>query len=297
MKVAVIGAGLAGIAAALQLKRFGIPFALFEKKEVGGLLLNANLVENYPGFHTGISGPDLVECFKKHMEHLSIEVTHAEVLGIEYKKFVYSLATSSGNIEAEYLIIATGTSPVILPIEKTMPEAVRSRTFHEVHPIRMVSGKRIVIVGGGDAAYDYALSLAQVDNTVTIVVRGTETKCLPLLEKRVSCIARISCKKNTEITSVVMADDSLSISCFDSGSGKTGTLRADLLLVAIGRTADRSLIVGSLADALHEIEGATLFFAGDVKNGSCRQAAISAGNGIQAAMLVHRSLESREKFP
>ncbi len=69
-EVIIIGAGPAGMTAAIQLKRYGIPFVLLEKERVGGLLWNANLVENYPGFPAGVSGPRLVGLIEKQMERI-----------------------------------------------------------------------------------------------------------------------------------------------------------------------------------------------------------------------------------
>ena len=68
-EVAIIGAGPSGIATAIQLKRYGIEPVILEKEEIGGVLKNANLVENYPGFPDGISGPELVKLFKKQVEN------------------------------------------------------------------------------------------------------------------------------------------------------------------------------------------------------------------------------------
>jgi thioredoxin reductase (NADPH) len=74
-EVAIVGAGPAGMTAAIQLKRYGIPFVLLEKERIGGLLWNANLVENYPGFPAGVSGPKLVGLIEKQMERVGVEVT------------------------------------------------------------------------------------------------------------------------------------------------------------------------------------------------------------------------------
>ena len=78
--VMIIGAGPAGLATAIQLKRYGIHPLLFEGEEVGGLLRNANLVENYPGFPKGVSGSKLVNLFSRQAENLHIDVTHEQVL-------------------------------------------------------------------------------------------------------------------------------------------------------------------------------------------------------------------------
>ena len=77
--IVIIGAGPAGLAAGLQLKRYGEEFILIERDNIGGLLRNANLVENYPGFPGGISGRELVRRFKKQVSEISVKVTFTEV--------------------------------------------------------------------------------------------------------------------------------------------------------------------------------------------------------------------------
>ena len=77
--VAIIGAGPAGLSTALQLKRQGIKAVLFERDKVGGLLRNANLVENYPGFPGGLSGPKLVSLFEQQAWEAGVSITSAEV--------------------------------------------------------------------------------------------------------------------------------------------------------------------------------------------------------------------------
>ena len=90
-KVAVIGAGPAGIACAVQLKRAGIIPMVFEQGRIGGLLNNAYRVENYPGFPEGISGPSLVRKFKKQMQQWHIRVIHESVGLVSFVKGSYMI--------------------------------------------------------------------------------------------------------------------------------------------------------------------------------------------------------------
>lgn len=91
--VLIIGAGPAGLTTALQLKRFGMSFLLFEGKQIGGLLQNANWVENYPGFPKGIRGEKLAGLFKKQIEHLGIEILAEDVLSLQYKNGFFTART------------------------------------------------------------------------------------------------------------------------------------------------------------------------------------------------------------
>jgi thioredoxin reductase (NADPH) len=183
LEVAIIGAGPAGAAAAVQLRRQGIAFRIWERDEVGGLLRNAHLVENYPGFPRGISGPDLARLIGKQLDRLAVRVEFQEVLKLDYVRGLFSIRTRAGGASSRICIVATGTKPLRLP-ETLVGRDVRDRVFYEIAPLAGVSGKKIAVVGAGDAAFDYALSLAR-RNEVVILNRGRETKCLPLLEARV----------------------------------------------------------------------------------------------------------------
>lgn len=109
---AIIGAGPAGIAAAIQCQRQEIPFVIFEKNRIGGLLHNANLVENYPGFPDGISGPDLIDKFQQQLFAVEIEVRKSKVGKIDFINDSFQFSAGNDFWQSSYLILATGTKPV-----------------------------------------------------------------------------------------------------------------------------------------------------------------------------------------
>jgi len=98
--VVIIGAGPAGISAAIQLKRYGIEPTLLEKEEIGGLLKNANLVENYPGFPNGVPGPELVKLFKKQLENAQIKVHFEKVLKLKLLSLFLKKESMKNNIKS-----------------------------------------------------------------------------------------------------------------------------------------------------------------------------------------------------
>ena len=180
--VAIIGAGPAGLSAAVQLKRYNTDILLFEKNLVGGLLRNANLVENYPGFGDGSSGIELVEQFSRHLDKTGLKVNYEEVKEIDYSKDKFFVKTNNKNTACKIVVIATGTKPQKIPGLK-ITEEICKLIFYEIYPILKVQNKNIAIIGAGDAAFDYALNLARF-NKVTILNRGNETSCLSLLWER-----------------------------------------------------------------------------------------------------------------
>lgn len=295
-EVIIIGAGPAGITAAIQLKRYSIPFVLLEKERVGGLLWNANLVENYPGFPAGVSGPKLIGLMEKQMNRIGIEVSYQKVLRVTTNpnKKRYQIATQTKTYFTSNLIIASGTNSRALPL--SIPENACDKVFSNVYHLLGVHEKRIVIVGAGDAAFDYALNLVKRGNFVTILNRGGNVKCLKLLWDRAMAESTIeyyadSPIRKVELDETLPAKDSETMSKLKIMLDTGEFLDADYLLFAIGRVPQMDFMSDELVN--QNVEG--LYLIGDVKNDLYRQAAIAAGDGLRAAMQIYHSLEESTK--
>ena len=287
--VVIIGAGPAGLTAAMQLSRQGITPAIFEKNQIGGLLLNANLVENYPGFVEGISGPELVDLFQRQADRLGVQVDQEEVLSVTYEQDLFQVVTSSQEIQARYLVAATGTKARTLP-ENIFEGDFLGVLFVDVYPLIYEINKSIVIIGSGDAALDYALNLAR-HNKIIILNRSTKIKSLPLLWDRIQKVDSINYFSNREINQVVR-DDSGRIMISAGKGSDTEHFECDYLLTAIGREPELGFYQGAFTKKVEELQDKKrLYFIGDLHNGSYRQTAIAVGDGIRAAMQIGQKLE------
>jgi thioredoxin reductase (NADPH) len=288
-EVAIIGAGPAGMTAAIQLKRYGIPFVLLEKERVGGLLWNANLVENYPGFPAGISGPKLVGLIERQMERVGVDVTFDSVSQLTRNPIGFHVKTIQAEYKPRFVIVASGTSPNPFPV--AIPTMARNMVFSDVYHLLHVSDKQFVIIGAGDAAFDYALNLVKKGNFVTILNRGGEVKCLRLLWERAMAEPAIEYRAETPVNKVDFDEIPSERGGETANRLKVQTeagesLEADYLLFAIGRVPQTDFLSD---DLVHKnVEG--LYFVGDVKNALFRQAAIAAGDGLRAAMEIYTKL-------
>ncbi|MFC2079575.1 NAD(P)/FAD-dependent oxidoreductase, partial [Candidatus Bipolaricaulota bacterium] len=149
--VAIIGAGPAGIAAAIQLLRSGIEPLLLDSGTPGGLLWNAHRVDNYPGFPAGISGPRLIRRFLRQLQKTGGTVVKHRVTNLSIEDH-FILQTDTDLFGAKTVIVASGTSPC--PVESIDISAdCQDLVFRDVWPLRGGNGRRIAIVGGGDAAF------------------------------------------------------------------------------------------------------------------------------------------------
>jgi len=286
--VTIIGAGPAGIATALQLKRMGIGFIIFEKNEVGGLLKNANLVENYPGFPSGITGAALADRFKRQLRKANIRVRNEEVKKLDFAEGRFLVETPSKLLRSRLVVIASGTKPKEIA-DLEIPAAVRKKIFYEIYLLKKIAGRKIVIVGAGDAAFDYGLSLSG-KNDVFIVNRGEKTKCLPVLLKKVAASPRITYLKNIAIASIAGdSRENVRIEC-RSRKGFT-TLRADFVVFAIGRTVELDFLTKNITGQSGRLQRRRLLsLVGDVHGRFARQTAIAVGDGVGAAMAIGRKL-------
>jgi len=287
--VVIIGAGPAGLAAALQLRRYAIAPRLFERGRPGGLLWNAYWVENYFGFAGGISGPKLARAFDAQAASASVRVTEEDVVELTWKDGFFRATTPAGVYKARTAVIASGTKPRTLT-DFPIPDACHERVVYEIVPLLSLAGKRMIIVGAGDAAFDYALNLSK-ENDVIIINRGEQVKCLPLLWERASTCPHITYRPRTAISRLAATGaGGLTVEC--SSPGGTAVLQADYLIGAIGRDPQLDFVSASLLEQSSELENrGILHFVGDVKNGMYRQTAIAVGDGIRAGMRIYQVLK------
>jgi thioredoxin reductase len=285
--VVIIGAGPAGAAAAVQLKRYGMDPILVERQEVGGLLRNAHRVENYPGFPDGIGGMELVGLLEQHLSAFGISVQFEDVKKITSEAPGFQIHTNMRFFLTRVVVLATGTIPKTLDNVSIIADA-KSRVYHEVYPIRDVKEKRIVVIGAGDAAFDYALHLAPV-NEVVILNRNHRTRCLPLLWHRAMNESKITYKEDTQVQKIQKEKDKLILKAISNNEPVVWT--ADYVLVAVGRNPCFDLIDDTVRKHLDRwtAEG-RIYLIGDVRNGLYRQASISVGDGVRAAMQIYEHL-------
>jgi len=285
--VTIIGAGPAGMAAAIQLRRWGLEPLLLERDHAGGLLVNAGLVENYPGFPRGIPGRELVELFTAQLAEAGASISYEEVRERDHEG-AFLVRTSRREFGSRVVIIASGTEPVRPDGLEIGPE-VAARVFHEVHPLFGTEQKRIAIVGAGDAAFDYALSLAGA-NEVFILNRGTGRRCLPLLWDRAQGSSAIDYQAETSVVALEASGDGLVLRCRKPDGD--WELAVDYVIFAIGRRPRQAFLTPRLREMIPALEGeGILHLAGDVKNDIYRQTAIATGDGVRAAMRICRWFE------
>ena len=296
-EVTILGAGPAGIAAAIYLKRAGFSPTLFEKQQPGGLLRHAFLVENYPGFPRGITGTKLADLFVKHLQKIGVAITKSEVKRVDHQNAAFCVKTDNGVFVSSAIIIASGNNPKKIQItDAALFEG--TRLFYEPSsiPLKETAGKkRILVIGGGDIAFDYSLTLLERGHELTILCRS-EPVCLPLLKKRV-----LQKKATLQVMCVPQKiwknHKGLLLQCRQQDQIKECS--ADFILVACGRDQNISFLHPNLTKYFDNQKNFPqtslpgLYAAGDVVRGTYRQTGVAVGDGIHAAMMVQNYLKEK----
>jgi|GEM_PF-374505 len=315
--IAVIGAGPAGIAAAIQLKRYDLDAVLFEKEALidngsennsGSLLKNAHLVENYLGFPDGLTGMVLLQKFHQQLQRNKIISIAENVNLLDYleREKLFVLTTNKKIYHFTHVIVASGTKPkhhVLVENAKfaRCSTAAKRKISYEVFPLLHERDKKIAVIGAGDAAFDYALSLLGCDNSVTIFNHGDRIKALPLLRRAVFDSDKFNYHANVRLIKINMGQLGDLVLTFATNAidGKTGSIdnhdsqvkllvaNFDCLLVATGREPRKDFYTESLQRIEKNlIRLGVLYLAGDVKGDIYRQTTIAVADGIYAAMKI-----------
>jgi thioredoxin reductase (NADPH) len=284
---AIIGAGPAGISAALQFARYEIIPFVYEADAPGGLLFNAGTIENYPGFPKGIEGPELAALFAKGLEANEAVICPEEVLSVDYAEGVFRVQADNP-ADFSRLIIATGTRPVPLDDVEFDSEETECGIDYGIGMIRSIAGKSVAIIGAGDAAFDYALTLSK-KNDIVILQRGEKPRCNAALARRVAGSERITVLENASAAKISKEEEGrFALSLCGTGCGSRNMMTADHVIAAIGRVPREIALMPGLSEHFDElVAGGRLRFAGDVINQMYRQTSIAVGDGVRSAMEIY----------
>ena len=277
LEVPIIGAGPAGIACAIQLKRYNIDFIILEKDGIGGLLRNANLIENFPGFPNGISGKNMIKLLKKQISNADIKINYESVNSVNYINNKFKIVTQAGSYKSELLVVASGTKPII-PDTPKIYDDVKDKIFFDVYNLEKVRNKSIAIIGAGDCAFDYALNLHH-NNNVIILNRSKRVLALPILQDRCFKSKNIKYLENISVEKIENAKDGLNLKC-----NNEQLISIDFLLLAIGRKSNLDFIKNNI------LLNSNVFQIGDVKNNRYQQMSIAVGDGTFTAMHINTIL-------
>ena len=280
----IVGAGPAGLSAFLQASRLGLRPMVVEERGPGGALKAGRRIENYPGVPT-CSGIDLARRMTAQAEAIGLELRRGRVTALVASRAWCLRLASGGTIDSRTVILATGQKPVVCDPLKPLQDAGDLLLPGAFNPLSW-TGRKILVVGGGDVAFDQALLLLDHGSRPEIVCRS-RPRALPALQEearargltvRVGCSPRVSCPgpPPSVIFTRSMAQE------------KPLCLEAEAVLAAVGRIPDLPRVIGPAVDNHKPPPG--LFLAGDVGHRNGRQAVVAAGEGCAAALSAFQYL-------
>ena len=194
--VLVIGGGPAGVSAAVYLKRYGFNVKVIEKSLIGGNVVFTNRVDNYLGIFDE-TGLNLSNKFKEHLKFLDIEIINDEVINVE-KNENFKLELKNGTLESKYLVIASGRTFRRLGLLNEEKYVGRGISFCAICDGPMTKNKNIVVVGGGNSAFEETLHLAKYAKEITILVRD-EIRADKILVDKVKELDNVTISLQEEI--------------------------------------------------------------------------------------------------
>jgi thioredoxin reductase (NADPH) len=294
--VIIIGAGPAGLAAAIYTGRARLDTLLLEKATPGGQILLTDFVENYPGFPDGIAPFQLMEDFRKQTEKFGARITMDDVRGVDRKEDFWRLVGNRGDYSARAVIIATGSSHRKLDVEGERELTGRGVSYCATCDGAFFMNKEAAVVGGGDWALTEALFLTRFCSIVKIIHRRDQFRGEKILQERVFENSKIKVLWGTVVEKISGADSLKSVTIRNVKDNTTSNLKLDGLFVSIG-TVPNSEIVKDLVtlNEWGEIKVGNnmstnqpgLFAAGDVTNACPQQMATAVGTGVAAAIAVN----------
>lgn len=307
--VVILGSGPAGWTAAIYAARANLRPLVVTGMEAGGQLMTTSEVDNWPSADEGIQGPDLMARLQKQAERFKTRVEYDNIVKVDLSKRPFELSGEMGvTYEADVLIVATGASAMYLGLESEQKYRGRGVSACATCDGFFYRQKPVAVVGGGNAAVEEALYLANIASHVTLVHRRDTFRAEPILVDKLMeevKAGRISLALDREIEEVLGDDKGVTGLCLRSTKGEEAAeIAVDGLFVAIGHKPNTDLFSGQLelvngyvrtagtgnaAATATSVPG--VFAAGDVQDPVYRQAVTSAATGCMAALDAQRFLE------
>jgi thioredoxin reductase (NADPH) len=294
--VIIIGAGPAGLAAAIYTSRARLDTLVLERALPGGQILLADFIENYPGFPTGVAPSELMGKFRKQAERFGAKITIDDVNAVlRMKEKKWELSGNKGKYTAGAVIIATGSAHRKLGVEGEERLTGKGVSYCATCDGAFFVDKTVAVVGGGNWALTEALFLTRYCREVKIIHRRDRLRAEKILQERILANPKIEVVWNTIVERILGKNTLSSVMIRNVKTNTTSELRLDGIFISIG-TVPNSEIVKDLvelnewAEVKVQKNMATsqegLYAAGDVTDACPQQMAAAVGTGVSAAIAV-----------
>jgi len=295
--VVIVGGGPAGLTAGIYTARARLSSLLIEKMMAGGWIVNAGLVENYPGFPQGITGSELAQSMEQQAAKFGLEMLTAGVTGLELKGKRKVVKTTEGDITAKAVIIAGGSDRVKLGVPGEEEFTGRGVAYCAICDGAFYRDLPVAVIGGSNVAINEALELCKFASKVTVIHRRQELRATKILQERAFAEPKIEFLWNTVVEVIEGEEVVKSLRLRNVLTGEKSVLKVSGIFVAVGFKPNTDYLKGVLSlDATGaiitnekmETSVPGIFAAGDIRSNSIRQAIAAAGDGAVAAIYAGR---------
>jgi len=290
--VIIIGAGPAGYTAGIYLARGRRDTLILSGLLPGGQLVNTTDVENYPGFESGIMGPDLMVTMRNQAKNMGVKIIDEEATNVNFKDKPFAILTPDEEYEAPAIIIATGASPRKLGLQGEQIFAGKGVSYCATCDGPFFRNQDIVVVGGGDSAMEEATFLSKFARMVHLIHRRDKFRASKVMQERVFDNEKIVVHYDTILEDISGDQLVQHVTLKSTTTGETSRLDAGAVFVAIGHEPNTKIFANQIdmdSDGYIALNGTHtsvdgVFAAGDAHDRRYRQAVTAAGFGCMAAI-------------
>lgn len=301
----IVGAGAAGMSAALYGARLGLDTRVLDETGAGGQAVLIDSLENYPGIFPGVNGAELSETMRRQAESFGAKFTSASVISIDKKDGFFYAKTAGDEFRAHAVLIATGAEHKMLGVEGETEFYGRGVSYCAVCDGPFFRGKTVAVIGGGDSACTEALFLAKLASRVILIHRRAEFRAQKIYVDRIRAAENIEILTNTVVKKIIGGDTQKNggavngILTANVISGAEQTLAADGIFIFAGMKPRTKLL-----DILKKDSGGSivtdnsmatdipgLFCAGDVRSKPLRQIVTACADGATAAFSAEKYID------
>ena len=303
----ILGSGPAGYTASVYAARANLNPVLITGLEVGGQLTTTTEVENWPGDHNNLQGPELMDRMKEHAEKYNVRIINDYIKAVDFKKNPLSLTGEKDEYVSDSLIIATGASAKYLGLASEKAFLGRGVSACATCDGFFYKDQEVAVIGGGITAVEEALYLSNICSKVSVIHRRDEFRAEKILQDRLFKKVeegKIELVLNSNLDEVI-GDEVVNAIKVKDNNGNLNELNVQGVFVAIGHKPNTDIFEGHL-----DMEGGYIktntgfnigststsvpgvFAAGDVADYTYRQAITSAGFGCMAALDAENYLSS-----
>ena len=309
-RLLILGSGPAGYTAAVYAARANLDPVIVTGLQQGGQLTTTTEVDNWPGDHEGVQGPELMDRMLKHAERFNTEIVFDHINDVDLSQRPFKLKGDSGSYTCDALIIATGASARYLGLESEEKFKGRGVSACATCDGFFYRNKPVAVVGGGNTAVEEALYLSNIASHVTVIHRRDSFSSEKILSDQLIAKAKdgnVTIEWNSTLDEVLGDEMGVTGLRIKNSNGETKEVTVDGVFIAIGHQPNTSIFEGQLAmeNGYIKVKSGTegnatatsvtgVFAAGDVADHIYRQAITSAGSGCMAALDAERFLEHGE---